>query len=130
MLIVKSLMLISSLRFRPAMDKLKGIISWVILCISLVSCGKSWVTVAEISPQKSERTIFLKGRVSQVAPLIDRGAYQLDDGTGKIWVVTSQTAPQLGEEINLRGKIKFQSLPFAEQELGELYLIELEQLTL
>ncbi|MEO1004359.1 MAG: hypothetical protein AAFW67_00640 [Cyanobacteria bacterium J06638_38] len=120
-------MLISSLRFRPGIDKLKRIISWVILGLSLAACRDSLVSVAEINDRKLDKTVYLTGKVVQIAPFVEHAAYQIEDATGKIWVVTTQVPPQVGESINLKGQIKYQSLPFAEQELGELYLVELEQ---
>ncbi len=121
-------MLISSLRFRLIVDKLKGIIPWVTLLVSLVSCRSSLISVEEISQQNIDQTVHLTGKVVHVSPLIDRAAYQIEDATGKIWVVTTQNPPELGKSISLKGKIQYQSLPFAKQELGELYLVELEKL--
>ncbi|MEL6438821.1 MAG: hypothetical protein AAFQ80_06140 [Cyanobacteria bacterium J06621_8] len=110
------------------MNKLQHIGRWILLSFCLVSCRQSWVSVADISDQKLNRTVYLTGKVSQIAPLLDRTAYQLDDGTGQVWVITTQAPPRLAENISLKGQIKYQTLPFAEQELGELYLVELEQL--
>lgn len=121
-------MLISSLRFRLIVDKLKGIIPWVTLLVSLVSCRSSLISVEEISQQNIDQTVHLTGKVVHVSPLIDRAAYQIEDATGKIWVVTTQNPPELGKSISLKGNIQYQSLPFAKQELGELYLVELEKL--
>lgn len=121
-------MLISSLKFRPVADRLKQIISWVTLLFSLIGCGDSLISVSEISQQKVDKTVQLTGKVVHLAPLLDRTAYQIEDGTGKIWVVTTQNPPQSGKSISIKGKIQYQSLPFAQQELGELYLVELEQL--
>ena len=121
-------MLISSLRFRPTVAKLKGIISWFTLLLSLISCRSPLISVKEISQQKIDKTVSLTGKVVHIAPFIEGTAYQIEDATGKIWVVTTQNPPQFGELISIKGQIKYQSLPFAEQELGEFYLVELEQL--
>ncbi|MEM7759813.1 MAG: hypothetical protein AAF298_17040 [Cyanobacteria bacterium P01_A01_bin.40] len=86
--------------------------------------------MAEINDRKLEKTVYLAGKVVQIAPFVEHAAYQIEDATGKIWVVTTQVPPQVGESINLKGQIKYQSLPFAEQELGELYLVELEQVAI
>lgn len=122
-------MLISSLKFRPAINLLKQMIFGSLL-VSLIGCRADSVSVAEISQQKLNKTVYLTGKVVHIAPLIEQAAYQIEDVTGKIWVVTTQNPPQLGESIAIKGEIKYQSLPFAEQELGDLYLIELEQLSL
>ncbi|MEO0834694.1 MAG: hypothetical protein AAFY16_01640 [Cyanobacteria bacterium J06642_3] len=112
------------------MDLVKRIISWVMLSVTLVACGDSVVDVAKISATKLDKTVSLTGKVVQVAPFVENAAYQIEDDTGKIWVVTTKAAPQPGAKIQIKGKIQYQSLPFAEQELGELYLVELEQLVI
>ena len=64
------------------------------------------------------------------ADFLDRAAYQIEDATGKIWVVTTQKPPEFGQLLSIKGKLEYQSLMFAEQELGDFYVIELEQMLL
>ncbi len=123
-------MLISNLRFRPVVNKLQQISLWIILLGILVGCRSPLISIAGISASKIGKTVYLTGKVVHLAPLVDRAAYQVEDATGKIWVVTTQEPPELGQLINIKGKIEYQSLLFAEQELGEFYVIELEQLSL
>lgn len=126
-------MLISSLslRFRPFFIKFfvkfQKISLGITLLATLMSCRSPLIVVEAVSPQKVGKTVYLSGKVVHLAPFLGNGAYQLEDGTGKIWVVTTQTLPQKNQQINLKGKIAFQSLPLAEQELGEFYLVELER---
>ena len=68
--------------------------------------------------------------ILQLAPFVNNAAYQVEDTTGKIWVVTNNAPPKLGQNISIKSKIEYQSLPFAEEELGDFYLLELEQLEL
>ena len=37
--------------------------------------------------------------------IAEAGAYQIDDGSGKIWVITKTGVPQEGSEVGLKGKI-------------------------
>ncbi len=99
-----------------------------ILLGSLTGCGTPQVTIAKISRYKSGKTVYLKGNVTQAAPFIGNGAYQLKDETGNIWVVTKQQLPQLNRELAIKGEIQYQDLPIEQQELGDFYLIELERL--
>lgn len=121
-------MLISHLRFSSLFVRLRQISLGVTLLASLVSCQTPLITIKE-SPKKVDQTVYLTGKVVHLAPFLGNGAYQIEDVTGKIWVVTTQTLPQLNQQINLKGKIKYQSLPLAKQELGDFYLIELERLS-
>jgi hypothetical protein len=121
-------MLISHLRFRGFFVRLKQISLGVTLLASLVGCRSPLITVKE-SSQKVSKTVYLTGKVVRLAPFLDSAAYQIEDGTGKIWVVTTQTLPPSNQQINIKGKIEYQSLPIAEQELGDFYVVELERLS-
>ncbi|WP_052055275.1 hypothetical protein [Myxosarcina sp. GI1] len=99
-----------------------------ILLGSLTGCGTPQVTTAEISRYKSGKIVYLMGNVTQSAPFIGNGAYQLNDETGSIWVVTKQKLPQTDRELAIKGEIQYQNLPVERQELGDFYLIELERL--
>ena len=121
-------MFTSKINPKSTLDKLKYTSVWWIVLGSLIGCQAPSTTVQEISVKKTGKTINLKGKVTHIAPFVTNAAYQLEDHTGKVWVVTEQNFPQLGQQINIKGKIEYQSLPFAEQELGDLYIVELEQL--
>lgn len=121
-------MLISHLRFSSLFVRLRQISLGVTLLASVVGCQAPLITIKE-SPKKVDQTVNLRGKVVHLAPFLGNGAYQIEDVTGKIWVVTTQTLPQLNQQINLKGRIKYQSLPLAKQELGDFYLIELERLS-
>ena len=77
---------------------------------------------------KNNHQVYVQGKVSQQAPFLGSGAYQLQDKTGTIWVVTERELPQIGEQVFLKGNLQYQSIPINGQELGEFYLLELEQL--
>jgi len=57
-------------------------------------------------------------------PLLNAEVYQLQDETGKIWILTTQSTQELGERLLVRGKVRFESIPIAGQELGEAYIEE------
>lgn len=101
--------------------------SLLLLCSS-VSCSVSPISLKDISSKKVGKTVYLTGEVVHLAPLLDRTAYQLQDNTGTAWIVTATEPPQRGQQIYLKGKVEYQSLPFAQQELGSFYAVELERL--
>lgn len=121
-------MLINNLKFQPVTSKLKYISLWAILMGSLISCQTALISIKQISQSKVGKTVYLTGKVVHLAPFVDNTAYQIEDNTGKVWVVTSQSPPKLEQTLSIKGKIAYQSLPFAERELGDFYIIELEQL--
>ena len=121
-------MLISKIKFMLVRSKLWQISLGIILLGSLVSCKTSFISVDKISDKHIGKIVYVTGKIVHLAPFVDNAAYQLEDATGKVWVVTSQANPKLGQQITIKGRIEYQSLPFAEQELGDFYLVELEHL--
>ena len=121
-------MLVFHLKFKPVLNMLKYISLWGILMSILTGCEPPQISVEQISTKKVGKVVHLKGKVVRLAPFVASSAYQVEDVTGKVWVVTQKNSPQLDQIINIKGKIEYQSLPFAEQELGDFYLVELEQL--
>ena len=122
-------MLIYNSRSVPDANRLKQITLGIVL-LGLAGCRTPLISIEDISSKKIGRTVYLTGKVVHLAPLLDNAAYQLDDTTGKIWVVTTQNPPEFGQQIEIKGKIEYQSLPFADRELGDFYAIELEQMPL
>lgn len=108
----------------------------ILLLGGLYSCGSMVmvrdVPITPISELQQARdansTVYLKGTVRSLAPFLEGGAYQLQDATGSIWVVTEHTLPAQGETIKIKGNITYQSIPVAGKELGEIYIKEIEQL--
>lgn len=103
----------------------------------LCSCGKSGLNannlkfganvtpIREIKPQQgNQATVYIQGKVSKQAPLIKQRLYQIDDTTGKIWVVTNQTNLKEGQQVVFKGKVRYKSIPLAGKEFGEVYLEE------
>lgn len=74
-----------------------------------------------------DATVYLQGQVTNRAPILGAGAYKLKDATGTIWVFTAQTIPNVGDEVLIKGRVLFQSIPVNGQEVGEVYVRE-EQL--
>ncbi|MFW5779648.1 MAG: hypothetical protein ACOCXU_06445 [Coleofasciculus sp.] len=80
------------------------------------------------SDQNAQEVVYLQGQVITQAPFLNSGAYQLEDTTGKIWVVSNQELPNVGDQVVIGGQLQFQSIPIGGQEMGEVYLQETEQL--
>jgi len=85
--------------------------------------------IERLSPTASE-TVYVRGQVVKLIPLLDRYAYQLEDDTGVVIVLTTGETqePAIGEVLKVRGQLRYQSIPIQGQELGEVYVVELERL--
>ncbi|HAC63566.1 MAG TPA: DNA-binding protein [Cyanothece sp. UBA12306] len=82
-----------------------------------------------LEDEKTEdEAIYLQGTVVDRAPFMDNGSYQLQDETGTVWVLTNGVLPQTGDQIMIKGQIQYQAIDLGGQDLGELYIVEVEQL--
>jgi len=93
--------------------------------------GANITPIAKIKPvNQPESIVYIQGRIEKHAPLIRQQAYQIADSTGKIWVVLNQNSGQnqnnlqLGQEVVIKGKVKYKSITLHQQEYGEVYLEE------
>ncbi|MGB7439753.1 MAG: hypothetical protein WA919_01680 [Coleofasciculaceae cyanobacterium] len=97
-----------------------------------VKVGGRSVAVTKISDiqnsKEADSQVYLVGQVTNKAPLLTAGAYEIQDTSGKIWVITDKPLPHVGEQVLLKGQLQFQSIPVGGQELGEIYVQELKQL--
>ncbi|MDJ0730640.1 MAG: DNA-binding protein [Crocosphaera sp.] len=90
--------------------------------------------IGELSSQPSTETpseepiIYLEGKVVDRAPFMGSGSYQLQDQTGTVWVLTNGPLPQTGETVQITGKVTYQSISVGGQDVGELYILEVEKL--
>lgn len=84
--------------------------------------------INQLQPQGQERPIVLKGRIGEQVPLLGAQVYQLQDDTGSVWVLTRQPLAKRGDEVVIRGQVRYKSIPLAGKEQGSLYVEQQEQL--
>jgi len=101
------------------------------LTIALTSCSPL-VTVQTVrqQPQRNwfTETVKLQGQVGSLAPLINGQVYELQDTTGKIWVLSPSRHSKSGQRILIQGRVRYQPIEIAGQNLGEVYIEEQQQL--
>lgn len=113
---------------------------YCLLSVGLVSCGGlpvstinrieaiEGVNVVNIrsltQKQNKDSTVYLRGKVIRQVPLVDWRMYQLQDATGKIWVLTKKTDLKPTEQVLIKGKVRYQSIPIAGKDFGEVYVEE------
>jgi hypothetical protein len=59
------------------------------------------------SSQRSEGTkIVIQGKVTAIAPMIKQAAYEVQDDSGVMWVLTNRRAPQRNSQVKVHGVIR------------------------
>jgi len=74
--------------------------------------------------QKMDRVVYIRGNVVRQVPLIQKQAYEIQDRTGSIWIVTQKQAPKSGEAVLVKGKVRYQQISSGNKSLGEIYIEE------
>jgi hypothetical protein len=108
---------------------------WGLFCLiltGLTSCNNfnlatidpNIMPIRSLKADKSNTTVYIQGKVEKHAPLLKKHVYQLDDNTGKIWVLTNKDNLRVGSRVTVKGQLKYQSIPLAGRELGEFYVEE------
>jgi hypothetical protein len=113
----------------------------LLIVSGLVSCsglgnysfnGISFTNVTEIRNVKSPNNqgiVYLQGQVTDIVPLsAPWQAYQMQDSSGTIWAITSQKGLQIKDKLLIKGNLRYQSIPIANEELGDFYVEEQERI--
>ena len=110
---------------------------WLLICcisIGLFSCsnanfsditgiGVDTTPIRELTPKQDQTTVYVRGKVTKQVPLLQgERLYQLDDSTGKVWILTRNTDWQIGQKVTSKGKINHKKIPIADKDFSELYL--------
>jgi hypothetical protein len=77
-----------------------------IAALSLTACGS--VHIAKITADPSRfrnQTVRVSGTVVTSVGLLGRGGYQLQDETGKIYVVSAKGVPSGGSHVTVTGTV-------------------------
>ncbi|MGL5082634.1 MAG: hypothetical protein ACRC8A_14200 [Microcoleaceae cyanobacterium] len=113
----------------------------LLMLAGLYGCRDLATSEAQSSPQttkishlqnrKSAAKVYVRGNVQEQAPFLGAGAYQLEDPTGSVWIFTTTPLPGLGKEMLVHGQVSYETIMLEglkEQDIGEVYLKELERI--
>jgi len=94
------------------------------ILLLLTGCGATKIGDIQSDLDKfKDQQITLSGEVIEVLslPFIHKGAYQLDDGTGKLWVIPSDNIPSRGERVEVTGTVTV-GVEIAGKRLGTVLM--------
>lgn len=93
---------------KSTLGRAAAIVAIAALALATAACPRQ-TTVAELQadPGRYEgKDVALKGRVTNSYGALGSGAYELDDGTGKIWVVTDRGVPAKNAQVRTAGRLQ------------------------
>ncbi|HKA02464.1 MAG TPA: hypothetical protein VKE70_38400 [Candidatus Solibacter sp.] len=80
--------------------------SLVFATILLAGCAP--MTIGRITQDPSRfqnKTVKVTGTVTNSVGVLGKGGYQLDDGTGKIYVISGAGVPSRGSKVEVTGRV-------------------------
>jgi hypothetical protein len=93
----------------------------LILFGALFTAACEETTISKINADPSryrEKEVGIKGRVTDSYGVLNQGFYEIDDGTGRIWVIARRRGvPSKGSEIGVKGRV-FNGLSFGGRTFG------------
>src|SRR5688500_15340123 len=93
------------------------------LAVVLVACERQKIGDIKADPGSfHDKEVNVAGRVTQSFGVLGRGAYQVDDGTGSLWVVSeTRGVPSKDAVVGVKGKI-IPTLTFMGQNLATVLI--------
>ncbi len=78
-----------------------------VFAVLLTGCDRR--TIRQISAEPGRyalHEVVIEGEVTQSYSVLGRGAYLVDDGTGKLWVLAQHGVPRQGARVGVKGRIR------------------------
>ena len=92
---------------RPTLTRTGVLIALAAMSLLLAACEQKTINQILAEPQRyANRDVGVTGTVLQSYSVLGRGAYQIEDGTGKLWVISDKGVPRKGARVGVNGKIK------------------------
>jgi len=90
--------------------------------------GNNVTNISDAKSSQKQGIVHLQGQVADIVPLMEPWqAYQLQDASGTVWVITSQAGLRKADRLLVKGNLRYQSIPLERQELGDFYVEEQER---
>ena len=72
----------------------------------LTACSQTTISKINADPARyKNKEVGVVGRVTDSYGIAGAGAYELDDGTGRIWVATTRGVPSKGSKVGVKGHV-------------------------
>ena len=87
----------------------RALVIATVLLISIFQGCSQHTKISELTSDPARfrnRDVTISGNVTESFGALGAGAYQVDDGTGKIWIIAQQTGvPAKGAHVQVTGRL-------------------------
>ena len=79
----------------------------VLLAFAMSGCEQKTISQIKADPHRyANNDVAVVGNVTRSISVLGQGAYEIEDGTGKLWVVSRTGVPREGTRVVVKGKIR------------------------
>ncbi|HEV7475140.1 MAG TPA: hypothetical protein VGN90_13895 [Pyrinomonadaceae bacterium] len=85
-----------------------GSVALLLAALVLLTACPSQTTISKINADPARyrnKEVAIVGTVRDSYGALGQGAYEIDDGTGRIWVVTRRGVPSRGSRVGAKGHV-------------------------
>ncbi|MEP6820663.1 MAG: hypothetical protein ABJA18_14100 [bacterium] len=85
-----------------------GAASFILAAVLLLTACPSQTTISKINADPARyrnKEVAIVGTVRDSYGALGQGAYEIDDGTGRLWVVTRRGVPSRGARVGAKGHV-------------------------
>lgn len=78
-----------------------------LLVLFMLGCEQKSINQIRADPSRyANQEVAVTGTVVRSVSLLGRGAFEIEDGTGKLWVVSEKGVPREGAKVVVKGTIR------------------------
>ena len=79
----------------------------VLLALAMVGCEQKTINQIKADPGRyANKEVGVTGTVVRSYSALGKGLYEIEDGTGRLWVVSDKGVPREGAKVAVKGTIR------------------------
>jgi len=84
-----------------------SLVAVILLALAIVGCEQKTINQIKADPSRyANREVTVVGNVVRSYSALGRGLYEIEDGTGKLWVASERGVPREGAKVAVMGTIR------------------------
>ena len=83
------------------------LVAAIVWALAMSGCEQKTINEIRANPSRyANHEVSVAGTVTRSYSIVGRGAYEIDDGTGKLWIVSEKGVPREGARVVVKGTIR------------------------
>jgi hypothetical protein len=95
------------MRRRKSMERFALLAAMALVALIFSGCDQKTINEIKADPSRyANKDVAVAGNVTRSYSALGKGVYEIDDGTGKLWVVSDKGVPRKGTRVVVQGNIR------------------------